>query len=47
MGNDVYDMVPRPEGKSVVSSIWIYKVQHTIYGSIVGYKERFVAQGFS
>ena len=25
MGNDVYDMVLRPEGKFVVSSIWIYK----------------------
>ena len=32
----------RPEGKSVVSSIWIYKIQHA-----VGYKERFIAQGFS
>ena len=25
MGNDVYDMVPIPKGKSVVSFIWIYK----------------------
>ena len=37
----------RPEGKSVVSSIWIYKTQHAVDGSIVGYKARFVAQGFS
>ena len=37
----------RPEGKSVVSSIWIYKIQHAIDGNIVGYKERFVARGFS
>ena len=40
-------MVLRPEGKSVVSSIWIYKTQHAVDGSIVGYKERFVARGFS
>ena len=32
MGNDVYDMVPRPKGKSVFSSIWIYKNKHTNQG---------------
>ena len=37
----------RPEGKSVVFSTWIYKVQHEVDGDTVGYKERFVAQGFS
>ena len=37
----------RPERKSVVSSIWIYKIQQAVDGSIVGYKEIFVAQGFS
>ena len=31
----------------VVSSIWIYKIQHAVDGNIVGYKERFVALGFS
>ena len=36
-----------PEGKSLVSSIWIYKIQHVVDGNIVGYKEIFVAQGFS
>ena len=29
MGNDVYDMILRPKGKSVVSSIWIYKNKYT------------------
>ena len=33
MRNDVYDMVPRLEGKSVVSSIWIYKNKCTKQGS--------------
>ena len=32
MGNNVYDMVLRPEGKSVVSSIWIYKNKCTKKG---------------
>ena len=36
-----------PEGKSIVYSIWIYKIQHAVDGNIVGCKEIFVAQGFS
>ena len=47
MKNDVWDIVPRPEGKSVVTSRWIYKVNHVVYGSVEKYKARFVAQGFS
>ena len=37
----------RPEWKSVVSSIWIYKIQHALDDNIVGYKEIFMAQSFS
>ena len=33
MRNDVYDMVPKPEGNSIVSSIWIYKNKCTKQGS--------------
>ena len=46
MKNDVWDVVPRPEGKLVVTSKWIYKIKHVVYGSIEKYKERFVARGF-
>ena len=45
--NDVYDAVSRPEGKSIVYSMWIYKIQHVVDGIIMGHKERFVARGFS
>jgi hypothetical protein len=45
--NDVWDVVPRPEGKSVVTSKWIYKIKHPVDGSIEKYKARFVARGFS
>ena len=31
------------KGNFIVSSIWIYKIQHVVDRSIVGYKERFVA----
>ena len=47
MKNDVWDIVPKPEGKSVVSSKWIYKIKHAADGSIEKYKARFVARGFS
>ena len=30
-----------------MSSIWIYKIQHAVNGNIMGYKVRFIAQGFS
>ena len=36
-----------PKGKSIVSSILIYKIQHAVDDNIMGYKERFVARGFS
>ena len=43
----VWDVVPRPEGNSVVTSKWIYKIKHAADSSIEKYKERFVARGFS
>jgi hypothetical protein len=46
MKNDVWDIVPRLEGKSVVTSKWIYKINHAADGSVEKYKARFVARGF-
>ena len=47
MKNDVWEVVPRPEGKSVVTSKWIYKIKHVVDNNIGKYKEIFVARGFS
>jgi hypothetical protein len=47
MKNDVWEVVPRPEEKLVVTSRWLYKPRHAADGSIEKYKDRFVAQGFS
>ena len=47
MKNDVWEIVPRPEGKSVVTSRWLYKLKHAADGSVEKYKARFVARGFS
>jgi hypothetical protein len=34
MKNNVWDIVPRPKKKSVVSSKWIYKIKHAADGSV-------------
>jgi len=47
MKNNVWDVVPRPENKSVVGLRWIFKVKNAAYGSIEKCKARFVAKGFS
>jgi hypothetical protein len=47
MKNDVWEVVPRLEGKSVVTSKWIYKIKHVVDDIIDKYKARFVARGFS
>jgi hypothetical protein len=47
MKNDVWDNVLRLEGKSVVTSKWIYKINHAVDGSDEKYKAIFVAKGFS
>ena len=47
MKNGVWEVVSRPEGKSVVTSKWIYKIKHDADGSIEKFKARFVARGFS
>ena len=45
--NDVWDIVSRPEGKSIVTFKWIFKIKHVADGSVEKYKARFMACGFS
>ena len=45
--NNVWDVVPRLENKSVVSSCWLYKVKKAVDGSVEKHKEIFVVRGFS
>jgi hypothetical protein len=47
MKNDVWEIVPRPEGKSVVTSRWLYKLKYAADGRIEKQKARFVVRGFS
>jgi hypothetical protein len=45
--NDIWEVVPIPKNKCVVSSKWIYKIKHAKNKSIEKHKEIFVARGFS
>ena len=47
MKNDVWEVVPRPQGKTIVTSKWLYKIKHATYGSMEKYKVHFVARGLS
>ena len=45
--NSAWEIVPRPVGKSMVDSKWIYKLKQAVDGIVEKYKARFVARGFS
>ena len=45
--NSVWDVVPRPENKPIVSSCWIYKVKQAADGSVEKHKAIFFACVFS
>ena len=47
MKNYVWEVVPRPTGKSVVTSKWLYKIKHAAADNIEKYKARFVARAFT
>jgi len=47
MKNGVWEIIPRPNEKMVITSKWIYKIKHAIDGTIDKYKARFVVRGFS
>ena len=47
MKTNVWEIVPRSKGKSVMDLKWIYKINNAIDGSIKKHKERFIPRGFS
>ena len=46
MKNNVWDIIPRPKKKSMVSSKWLFKIKHVVDGSIEKHKAIFLARGF-
>eukprot|EP00253_Pinus_taeda_P036418 PITA_36418 len=47
MVNDVWEVVPRPQDRSVVSSRWIYKIKYAADDNVEKYKGMFVAKGYA
>ena len=47
MTNDVWEVVPKPQPRSVVGSSWIYKIKYAADSSIEKFKARFVAKGYA
>jgi hypothetical protein len=47
MHNDVWEVIQRPVGKSVVTSRWLYKTKIVADGSIEKRKAHPLARGFS
>jgi len=47
MVNDVWEVVPRPQDRSVVGSRWIYKIKYVLDSCVEKYKARFVAKGYA
>jgi hypothetical protein len=45
MRNEVWEIVPRPKEKSVVTSKWVYKIKHAADGSMDKYKVRLWPEG--
>ena len=47
MTNDVWEVVPTPQDRSVVGSRWIYKIKYVVDDNIEKFKARFVAKGYT
>eukprot|EP00253_Pinus_taeda_P016365 PITA_16365 len=47
MVNDVWEVVPRLQDRSVVGSRWIYTIKYATDDSVEKYKAKFVAKGYA
>ena len=45
--NDVWTLVPRPEGKHIIRTKWIFRNKIDEEGNVIRNKARLVAQGYS
>ena len=43
----VYEVVPCPKGRKVVGSRWVFRIKQGPDGTVLKYKARIVAQGFT
>ena len=47
MSNETWDLVPPPEGCSVIGSKWMIKIKRDADGNVDRHKARLVAQGYA
>jgi len=45
--NGTWELVPRPKGKKIIGSKWVFKVKRNADGSVERYKGRLVAKGYN
>ena len=45
--NDVWTLIPRPEGKYIIGTKWIFRKKNDEEGNVIHNKARLVAQGYS
>lgn len=45
--NETFDIVPRPQGRRIVGSKFVFRIKRDSEGHILRYKARLVAQGFT
>ena len=45
--NDVWTLVPRPEGEHIIGTKWIFRNKTNEEGNVIRNKARLVAQGYS
>ena len=45
--NDVWDVIPKPVGRKIVASRWVYKANGNDQGEVERYKAQLVAKAFS
>ena len=47
MQNNIWELVPPPEGQNIVGSKWVLKVKRNADGTVDHFKARLVAQGYT
>ena len=45
--NDVWDVIPKPVGRKIVASRWVFKAKGNAQGEVERYQARLVAKQFS